>query len=140
MSEEKKMPGLWQLSGLALCLFILASAGLSRAADLVVDGGATYTVKNNATFADAYIGNLTTGTVNQGNSTINLTHVLYLGYNPGSSGTYNLSGGSLSGTISQIIGYQGTGVFNQSGGTNANEGNLALGNETGSKGTYNQSG
>ena len=90
------MAGQWRLSGVALCLFILASAGLSRAADLVVDGGATYTVNSNATFADAYIGNLSTGTVNQGGYTINLTHALYLGYSPGSSGTYNLSGGSLS--------------------------------------------
>ncbi|MBU4447770.1 MAG: autotransporter outer membrane beta-barrel domain-containing protein, partial [Proteobacteria bacterium] len=66
---------------------------------------------------------------------------LYLGYYPGSSGTYNLSGGSLSApveTIGVLVG--GLGVFNQSGGTNTVTDVLCLGYRDGSSGTYNLSG
>ena len=66
---------------------------------------------------------------------------LYLGYYPGSSGTYNLSGGSLSApaeTIGVLVG--GVGVFNQSGGTNTVTDDLTLGYRSGSSGTYNLSG
>ena len=44
---------------------------------------------------------------------------LGLGYNAGSSGTYNLSGGGLlSAAQNEYVGYSGTGTFTQSGGTN----------------------
>ncbi len=59
---------------------------------------------------------------------------LFLGYNPGSSGNYYLSGGSLY-APSQYIGYQGAGNFSQSGGTNS-VGSLNIG----SSGSYNFSG
>ena len=68
---------------------------------------------------------------------------LYLGYNPGSSGTYNLSGsGLLSPGISEYVGFSGTGSFTQSGGTNSlgNSNDLYLGGEAGGSGTYNLSG
>ncbi len=42
---------------------------------------------------------------------------LTLGYNSGATGTYNLSGGSLS-AVAEYVGLSGTGVFIQTGGTN----------------------
>lgn len=128
----------WWLLGAALVLTFALATRSSRAADLNVDGGATYTVTSNVTFDYAYIGNLSTGTVNQGNFTINFTGRLFLGYNPGSTGIYNLNGGSLSGAMVETVGTFGSGVFNQSGGANAC-GNLVIGYGAGSNGVYNQS-
>ena len=73
---------------------------------------------------------------------------LYLGYNAGSSGTYNLSGsGQLSPSFYQYVGYSGPGTFTQSGGSHgAPSGSYAdypvvyLGYNLGSSGTYNLSG
>ena len=67
---------------------------------------------------------------------------LYLGYNPGSSGTYNLGGSGLLSAPNEYLGYSGSGSFTQSGGTNSVPagGSLALGSGTGSSGTYNLSG
>lgn len=76
----------------------------------------------------------------------------YVGYNAGSDGVFNQSGGSnligpppqgastLGGNL--YVGYMGTGVYNMSGGTlapyfNVNE---YIGNLPGSKGTFNQTG
>ena len=50
---------------------------------------------------------------------------LYLGNAPGASGTYSLSGGSLS-AAKEILGYSGSGSFTQSGGTHAVGGILVL--------------
>ena len=63
--------------------------------------------------------------------------------NTGSTGNYQLSGGSLSSGY-QYVGYQGTGSFTQSGGNNSviwsgtgwNDGQLYLGYYSGSSGTY----
>ena len=43
---------------------------------------------------------------------------LYLGYNAGDSGTYNLSGVAQLSASNEYVGYSGTGNFTQSGGTN----------------------
>ena len=48
-----------------------------------------------------------------------VTNQLYMGYSTGSSGTYNLSGGSLSVNGRESIGEIATGAFTQSGGTNS---------------------
>ncbi|MEW6657116.1 MAG: autotransporter domain-containing protein [Thermodesulfobacteriota bacterium] len=135
---ESKNDCWWCLLGAALGLTAVLAAASSRAADLHVDGGATYTVTGNVSFNNAYIGDLSTGTLNQGNFTNSLTGSLFLGYNPGSTGIYNLSGGSLAVAGGEIVGNYGSGVFNQSGGANAC-GNLTLGYRAGSHGTYNQS-
>ena len=70
---------------------------------------------------------------------------LYLGYNSGSTGAYQLNGGTLtSGT--QYVGYSGAGSFTQSGGVNnviysySGFGALYVGYNTGSSGTYTLSG
>jgi hypothetical protein len=66
-------------------------------------------------------------------------NILALGYNAGSSGTYNLSGAAVLTCASngEAVGYQGTGTFNQTGGTNiigsaANSGGLIVGGLPGS--------
>ena len=134
---QKRLGWRWRLLGVALALTVVPATYSSWAADLTIDGGATYTVNSNPTFNNVYIGNISTGTLNQGSFMNTITGSLFLGYNPGSSGAYNLSGGSLSTTSGEITGYYGSGVFNQSGGSNAT-GNLTLGYGTGSSGTFNQ--
>lgn len=89
-----------------------------------------------------YIGYSGTGTFEQTGGASQLGFSLYLGYNSGGSGTYNLSGtGQLTGTYPnshQYVGYSGAGTFNQSGGTNSLQPSavLYLGYNTGARGTY----
>ena len=66
--------------------------------------------------------------------------VAYFGYNPGATGNYTLSGGSLAVTSSAFLGYSGTGTFTQSGGSNTVASNLYLGYNPGGNGTYTLSG
>lgn len=84
-----------------------------------------------------------TGIFNQSGGTNN-TQGLELGYNPGVTGTYTLSGtGSLSAGQSQseYVGMYGDGIFNQTGGTNTLTGaGLHVGEYAGATGTYNQTG
>jgi hypothetical protein len=63
---------------------------------------------------------------------------LYLGFKPGSSGTYSLSGGDLLSAATEHVGYQRNGVFIQTGGNNSigSNGALILGFYQGSLGTY----
>ena len=68
-----------------------------------------------------------------------MTDALTLGYRSGSSGTYNLSGGSLLSDF-ESIGFQGLGTFTQSGGSNTLTGDLSLGDWPSGSGTYNLSG
>jgi autotransporter-associated beta strand protein len=95
-----------------------------------------------------YVGYSGTGNFTQSGGTTTVAGSVYLGYNSGSSGTYSLSGGSLSVSSTSgglYVGYSGTGSFTQSGGT-ANVSSLilgyypALGYSTGSSGTYNLNG
>jgi autotransporter-associated beta strand protein len=66
-------------------------------------------------------------------------YYLYLGYNAGSSGTYNLSGtGKLSAEYA-YVGNSGSGIFTQTGGTNSIINNLYIGYNPSSIGTYNLS-
>jgi autotransporter-associated beta strand protein len=70
----------------------------------------------------------------------------YLGYNFGSTGTYNLSGTGQLSAAAEYIGYSGTGTFTQTGGTNTipftsaiPDPGLHLGYKPNSTGTYNLS-
>ena len=107
------------------------------------------------------MGNSGTGTFNQSGGTNGLAGAgLYLGYNSGATGTYNLS---ASGTLTcsdvlfyygflnldyditygdEIVGDNGAGTFNQTGGTNTltNTDGLNIAYANGSTGTYNLSG
>jgi hypothetical protein len=81
------------------------------------------------------IGDGSRGIFNQSGGTNSFsTGSVNLGYLPGSSGTYTLSGGSVSGNL-ENVGSSGTADFNQSGGTNAPTG-IYLGFSSGSTGTY----
>jgi hypothetical protein len=67
----------------------------------------------------------------------NTTKRLFLGFNPGSIGTYYLDGdGRLSADVERI-GEYGTGTFTQKGGSNTAEIGFSLGVFAGSHGTYN---
>ncbi len=76
-----------------------------------------------------------------GTNSLDSSSNLFIGYNSGSNGIYNLSNtGTLSGYYNnsyEYVGYAGTGTFNQSGGTNSSA-YLILGGNGGS-GTYNLS-
>ena len=112
----------------------------------------TYTISNSGwlyTPGIIAVGNSGTGILNQYGGSV-ITPDLSLGNNAGSTGTYNLSDGTLTSQTGQgypyggqVIGNGGTGVFNQSGGTNAfsstaPSGSLYVGYS--GTGTYNQSG
>jgi hypothetical protein len=85
-----------------------------------------------------YIGSTGTGMFTQTGGTNSAQ--LYLGYNSGSNGTYNLSGtGQLLTNYYEYIGYSGVGTFTQTGGTNSTP-SLSIGSNSGSSGTYNLSG
>ncbi len=96
--------------------------------------GGGLTVSNSA-----FVGYSGTGYFSQSGGTNTATNNLYLGYNSGDSGVYNLSGAgqiAFSYGSTQFVGYSGTGTFTQSGGTNTTF-FLDLAYEPGSSGTYN---
>ena len=67
-----------------------------------------------------------------------------LGYGVSSMGTYTQTGGAMSASQSEFIGYQGVGTYTQSGGTNTinnnSVGSLSVAGKAGSTGNYNLSG
>ena len=69
-----------------------------------------------------YVGSSGTGTFSQSGGTNTIIETeptgMYVGYNAGGSGAYNLSGSGLLTTSMQYVGYSTTGNFNQTGGTN----------------------
>jgi hypothetical protein len=130
-----------------------SASTVASAENLYVGYNATatgsYTLSGSATLSTTgseFIGGLGVGSFNQTGGTHMLTSgnnsFLYLGSAPGSTGTYTLSGGSLTIEGYEYLGYNGVGVFNQSGGTNSITGGrqLYLGYNAGSTGTYNLSG
>ena len=89
------------------------------------------------------IGHNGVGLFNQsgGTNTVNGASGLFLGFNPGSKGTYLLSGsGSLVVNTFEYVGFQGTGSFIQSGGTSTVANDLDVGSRDGSAGSYTLSG
>ena len=83
---------------------------------------------------ELFIGYSGTGTFTQDGGTNSITY-LSLGFNSGSSGTYNLSGTSQLSASNEQIGDAGTGTFTQTGGSNIVSG-FILGTRSGSNGTY----
>ena len=88
----------------------------------------------------SYIGYSSTGVFTQSGGTNAIVpsteFSLYLGYNSGASGIYNLSGSGQLLSPSENIGYISTGIFIQSGGNNRT-GVLNIGSQSDSNGTYN---
>ena len=87
-----------------------------------------------------YVGETGTGTFTQSGGTNNDAGPLYIGDQPGSNGTYVLSGNSLlsvpfwTGWGGETVGYSGVGTFIQSGGTNSIE-QFTVGNSWSASGT-----
>jgi hypothetical protein len=100
------------------------------------------TINANEIF-DGYNG---TAGINQSGGTINAgvgaptVYIQAFGYQPGSTGTYTLSGGTFN-VIDPVVGYAGTGVINQTGGVfYSSNYPVLLGNSDTGVGTYNLSG
>ncbi len=109
----------------------------------------TYTLSGTGTLTapqSEFIGYGGNGTFNQlgGTNTVQSGPIGYFDIAAlvGSVGTYNLSGGQLSVSKSEIIGDSGTGTFTQTGGTNSLTGSnsMFLGNSAGGSGTYTANG
>jgi hypothetical protein len=141
MIRDKRFLGL--ILAVVLVTFFMGSS--VRAADLTVDGGDTLNVTSDITFTNEFIGVVGTGTLNQPSGTNTVTSDLVLGYNPGSSGTYNLSTGHhAAGTLkarNEYIGKSGSGIFIQTEGSEPGSSdnicsNLYLAFNPGSSGTY----
>ncbi len=111
-----------------------------------MNGG--YLKVGNIGMGSVYVGYSGAGNFNQSGGTFNYNTYgdeVYLGYNPGSSGTYNLNGTGSFFAYDLWVGYSGTGTVTQSAGTSTISygtyyGILALGNNPGSSGTYNLNG
>jgi autotransporter-associated beta strand protein len=118
--------GSWSAaSGISAPLVLASSPGVNLTCSLGVSsqlGSTTYVGQYGAASLTQSGGTQTAG-------------VVYFGYNPGATGSYSLSGGSLAIASSAYLGYGGTGSFTQSGGT-ATFGGLTLGNSAASSGSY----
>ena len=119
--------------------------------ELLTSASGTYNLSGNPAMSNLvvnyneYISYSGTGTFNQYGGSHTVGGDLYLGYNSGSSGTYNLSGDPSASILTvngkEYIGYYGTGMFNQSGGSHTVTGALTISENPGtSSGTYNLSG
>ena len=110
---------------------------------MTVDGGTVQLLSGSLFCRYQTIGSAGAGTLFQsgGTSSLYYTNELTLGKNPGSSGTYLLSGGLFStNNAFEFIGFAGTGIFTQSGGTNSSGNQLFLAWNGGSSGVYNLNG
>ena len=93
-----------------------------------------------------YIGYFGTGTFIQTKTyywdpgTNTVSGNLFLGYNSGSNGTYELDGSNQLSSSFEYVGYNGTGTLSQGGGTNTIANGLCLAFYSGSNGTYNFNG
>jgi hypothetical protein len=103
----------------------------------LADGTLTVLGSDDYAGGGEYLGYISTaaGTFNQtGGIHVVKANVLLLGFGTHCSGSYNLSGGSLS-TPKTQLGEGGTGTFNQSGGTHVTD-SLVLGAESTAHATY----
>jgi hypothetical protein len=109
-------------------------------------GAGTYTITA-GTFTSAanlFVGNSGRGVFNQSGGTVNLPFndaisSFWVGNNAGSSGTVNLSGGTMNALNDVVLGQAGSGVFNQTGGS-ATLSALVIAESPGASGTFNLSG
>ena len=102
-------------------------------------GGGSLSLSN-ANDGGLYVGYSGTGSFTQSGGTNTASNALYLGDNPGGSGTYSLSGTGFLSAQYQYLGCGGTGSFTQSGGTNTVSTSLYVGFTSGGSGTYSLSG
>ena len=122
-------------SGVAVGGNLILGNLVSGNGTLNLDNGGALNLKNGIQFI---VGNAGTGVVNQNGGDLNLAArsvTLDIGKQDGSTGTYNLNGGSWQDDL--IVGDAGTGTFNNNGMTHTVTGNLILGNQSTGNGTYN---
>ena len=105
-------------------------------------GSGTYNLTGGALIANfAVIGESGAGTFTQSQTTPTPTTVtltdMGVGRSAGSSGIYNLNGGTLTLTGNLYVGVLGTGTFNQASGARTVGGDIVLGEGTTGIGTYN---
>lgn len=104
--------------------------------------GTGYLYSTSAGGGNTYVGYSGTGTIRQSGGTLSLgssVTPLYVGYNPGASGTYELSGTGRLIAPYQYVGYSGTATFTQTGGTNSGAQKVFLGYNSDGNGVYNLS-
>ena len=101
----------------------LGNAGATASGTYTLSGSGLLSISNTGGDYSEYVGYSGTGSFTQSGGT-NSTSNLYLGYNSGSSGTYNLNHGALA-TYSISAG-SGTAAFNLGGGTLLTDGNLTM--------------
>ena len=87
-----------------------------------------------------YVGNSARSALTQSGGTNSVAKSVYLGYNPGSIGSYNLSSSGQLTATTEYVGDSGTGSFAQSSGTNSITNTLYLGGLREQPWTYNLSG
>ena len=87
-----------------------------------------------------YVGNGGPGVFRQSGGTNSVTEWLWLGTNPGASGSYSLSGSGQLNVAALEVGVAGSAVFTHSGGTNNVSNYLFLGYYSGASGSYSLSG
>jgi len=111
-------------------------AGVTSGLTGGADDGGIHTVA-----ADLVIGQgaYSTGTYNLSGGTLSVTGNTYVGLDANSYGTFNQSGGTHN-AEEVLVGYIGTGTYNLSGGTLSVTGNTYVGLDANSYGTFNQSG
>ncbi len=119
----------------------VASAANTFSGNVVAGGGTLQVAGGTLPANNEYVGGPGGAAVYQmagvNNVTASPLSAFILGYNPGQSGFYNLSGGQLS-TVTEDIGYQAGGNFTHSTGTNSVSTSLSVG--TFSFGSYTQGG
>lgn len=146
--------GVGETNGRGTLIQSNGSISTSPGLDMVIGWGAgstgNYTLSGTGVVnanQSIFVGAKGNGTFTQSGGTTNIiasaVGYLNIGANLGSSGMYNLSGGTLSVAKFEYVGDQGTGAFNQTGGTNTITGagnGLLLGNTATGVGTYTASG
>ncbi|MGA2616425.1 MAG: autotransporter-associated beta strand repeat-containing protein [Thermoguttaceae bacterium] len=105
--------------------------------NLVVNDPASGITGGSLTLANQYVGTAGTGVFTQSGGSNAVSNYLYLGYNPGNSGSYSLSGTGTLSAAAEYVGLSGVGAFAQSGGANSAGSTIFVGASAGSTGTYN---
>ena len=133
------------LGGSDSTAFIQSGGDHYIASSLSIGDGGSYSMTGGDIAAAAgafsmYCGDNGSGIFSQEDGSVNLgtdadESFLRLGNNSGSSGTYELSGGSLA-AYDENIGYNGSGTFTQTGGSNTLAGSLVIATNEGSSGSY----
>jgi autotransporter-associated beta strand protein len=103
-------------------------------------GAVLMTGGNLSANSEQYVGYSGTGSFIQSDGINSVRNILYLGFNAGSGGTYNLSGNGQLSAGNEFVSLSGAGTFAQSGGVNLVSGRLGLGLVAGTIGTYSLSG